>query len=147
MGNFVLRALSFLDNNFGGLVPAIELTAEDWEVVRDVDVILKAFANNMEHVHMREALQNVLAVSRRGNQYMQATQPWVLVKDPNTKARAGSVIGLAANLAALLSALLYPFMPQTSRQIREQCGLGQPLLLPETFAQILPEGHKIGKVG
>lgn len=29
---------------------------------------------------MRDALHTILSISRRGNQYMQAGKPWVLIK-------------------------------------------------------------------
>lgn len=146
LGNFVLRALSFAANNFDGVVPKMDLQEEDWEVIAVVNELLTQFLAEMETVKMRDAIQTVLSISRKGNQYMQTHQPWVLVKDPSTKARAGTVIGLAANLAALLSTLLYPFMPATSRSLSEQCGLAKPYLLPEHFCQLLQEGHKLGKV-
>ncbi|CAD5229193.1 unnamed protein product [Bursaphelenchus okinawaensis] len=145
LGNFVLRALSFLSNNFNGLVPKITLNDEDKELINDVNVLLTQFIEQMENVKMRDALQTVLAISRKGNQYMQTQQPWVLVKKDETKERGASVIGLAANLSCLLSVVLFPFMPATSQALREQCGISEKLLLPTSFCQFLKEGHKIGK--
>lgn len=58
------------------------------------------------------------------------------------RVRAATVIGLAANLSALLSVMLYPFMPKTSEEIRRQCGISAPLVLPKHFIQFLPPGSK-----
>jgi methionyl-tRNA synthetase len=52
------------------------------------------------------------------------------------------VIGVAANLSALLSAMLYPFMPNTSAEIRRQCAIESPLVMPKHFVQILRPGSK-----
>ncbi|CAD5234647.1 unnamed protein product [Bursaphelenchus xylophilus] len=145
LGNFVLRALSFLSNNFKGKVPKITLNKEDLELIDEVNVLLAQFVDQMENVKMRDALQTVLSVSRKGNQYMQSQQPWVLVKKKETEERGASVIALAANLSALLSTLLFPFMPQTSETLREQCGIKEKMLLPTKFCQLIKEGHQIGK--
>jgi len=45
-----------------------------------IDQDLKEFISAMEDVRMRDALHQILSVSRRGNQYMQVGQPWLLVK-------------------------------------------------------------------
>jgi len=45
-----------------------------------IDQDLKDFISAMEDVRMRDALHQILSVSRRGNQYMQVGQPWLLVK-------------------------------------------------------------------
>lgn len=56
------------------------------------------------------------------------------------------MIGVLANLSALLSVMLYPFMPKTSAEIRRQCGIEKPLVLPKHFVQILPPGWKTNEV-
>lgn len=76
----MLRALSFLANNFGGVVPNIELNAADKELIEAVNKELEEFTESLENVKLREALLKILAASRHGNQYMQANQPWVLMK-------------------------------------------------------------------
>ena len=51
-------------------------------------------------------------ISRLGNQLMQSAQPWVLIKGSEAdKIRAGSVIGLCANVICQLSVMLQPYMP------------------------------------
>lgn len=54
--------------------------------------------------------------------------------------------GMVSNLAALLSSLLHPFMPEVSRQIRQQCNIDKLILLPKSFGQLLEPGHRIGEV-
>ena len=36
------------------------------------------------------------------------------------RARAGSLLGVCANIVCLLSVMLQPYMPEVSRQIQEQ---------------------------
>ena len=60
---------------------------------------------------------------------------------------AGTVIGICCNIACLLSSLLGPFMPNTSRQLRTQLGLSELSYgyIPDVVSLILSGGHKLGK--
>merc|ERR1712013_926615 len=60
----------------------------------------------------------VFNVSRLGNQLMQHNTPWKLVKGSvEDKARAGTVVGLSVNMAALLSVLIQPYMPNMAANL------------------------------
>lgn len=80
LGNFVLRGLSFIFKFFDAKIPAVELTSIEEEFIKAVNVGYALFLNDLENVKLREALTKVLAVSRLGNQYMQANKPWELFK-------------------------------------------------------------------
>ncbi|CAK5081123.1 unnamed protein product [Meloidogyne enterolobii] len=147
LGNFVHRALSFLSSFFSGIQPNIELTSVEDELFTLIDQDLKEFISAMEDVRMRDALHQILSVSRRGNQYMQVGQPWLLVKSDKKedKQRAQTIIGVSANLSLFLSIMLQPFMPKTSASIREQCNIPLPMVLPEHFTLLLKTGHQHNK--
>ncbi|KAI6191132.1 Lysosomal protective protein [Aphelenchoides bicaudatus] len=145
LGNFINRAMTFLFKTYKGSVPEMNIDQQkDQELFTEVNKSLADYIDSMEKVKMRNALQAILAASRQGNLYMQTNEPWKLMKssNPEEKARAGTVIGVAANLGALLSVMLYPFMPKTSEEIRRQCGIDKPLTLPKHFIQFLPAGTK-----
>ncbi|KAL3086112.1 hypothetical protein niasHS_009682 [Heterodera schachtii] len=146
LGNFVLRALTFLSNNFDGVQPLVELSPVEHELFAAVDQELEQYTKAMEEVRMRDALQHIMAISRKGNQYMQAGQPWVLVKGTaEERKRAETIVGVSANLSVLLSVLLYPFMPNISAQIQQQCNLPKNIVMPEHFVLFLKAGHKHNK--
>ena len=61
---------------------------------------------------LRDAIRPMFNISRLGNQLMQSAQPWVLIKGSEAdKVRAGTVIGLCANVICQLSVMLQPYMP------------------------------------
>ena len=61
--------------------------------------------------------------------------------------RAGTVVGLAANIACLVSVMLQPYMPQVSETIRDQLQApSECLVLSDKFVCLLKAGHSIGKV-
>jgi methionyl-tRNA synthetase len=99
----------------------ITLTDGDYEIVLLVNKELQAYIECLESIKLRDGLKHILAISRIGNGYIQAMEPWKLVKgSPNECARAGSVMSFCANIVCLMSVMLQPYMPQTSTNILTQ---------------------------
>lgn len=92
---------------------------------------------------MRDALKVILNISRHGNQYMQSNKPWVLIKGTDAeKERAGTIIGLASNVSALLCIMMKPYMPLISAELQKQLALpDDKIIVPDNFIQLLPTGH------
>ncbi len=109
---------------------------------------LQKYIALLENCKLRDAIRPIFNISRLGNQLMQAAQPWVLIKSAKEeeKIRAGTVIGLCANIICQLSVMLLPYMPNMSSQLQQQLGVGSDInhLIPE-FVCRLPAGHRIGK--
>lgn len=146
LGNFVNRALMFLKNSFDSIMPALKLTDEDHKLIAHVDQELQEYTQNLENIKLRDGLKFILNISRHGNQYIQANKPWVLVKgNQQEKERAGTVIGLATNVSALLCILIKPYMPQVSETLQGQIGLSNDhFVIPNYFVPLLPAGHRTG---
>ncbi|XP_055687754.1 methionine--tRNA ligase, cytoplasmic [Lutzomyia longipalpis] len=148
LGNFINRALMFCEKNFGGVVPQIVLQHEDHVLLAQANREYREYVACMEKAKMRDAIKHILNVSRHGNQFMQSTQPWVLIKGTDDqKSRAGTVIGLCANITVLLATLIFPFMPDTARKIYKQANVNGGFINPSdlTIKMMLKPGHKIGK--
>ncbi|EGT58248.1 hypothetical protein CAEBREN_25557 [Caenorhabditis brenneri] len=144
LGNFINRALSFVANSFAGVIPDMNLTEEDAAVLSEIHKECVQWDEQFDKVHLKDAVKTTLNVSRLGNQYMQAQKPWVLIKGNDAdKRRAGTIIGVAANIAYHLAVLLYPVMPTISATIRDQCGLPKLPLFTPFPRKYLRSGHKI----
>jgi len=146
LGNFINRGLMFLKNAFNYTMPELELKEEEYKLIATVNNNLKMYTELLEKNKIRDALAKILNISRAGNVYIQNNQPWVLAKgNEEERKRAGTVVGLSANMAALLSVMIQPYMPDISAQVQKQLMMSSDLLIiPETFSQMLPTGHKIG---
>lgn len=145
LGNFVNRALTFLFNNFGGVVPALSVLDEDKVVIAKVSVQLAHYISLMDKVRLRDSIRCILNISRIGNQYIQFHKPWELVKGtPEQKQRSASIMALCAHVACLLAGLLHPFMPETSEALRQQLNVPMFQLAPH-FAPLLGPGHRLNK--
>lgn len=121
LGNFINRAMVFCEKNFAGVVPEVHLTDPDVILLALINREIKGYTASMEKTRMRDGIRHILSISRHGNQYMQAQQPWVLLKGTDEdKRQAATVIGLCINISYMLGILLSPFMPETSRQLFQQ---------------------------
>lgn len=149
LGNFINRAGMFVSKFFGGSVPEMVLTPDDQRLLAHISLELRHYHQLLEKVRIRDALRSILTISRHGNQYIQVNEPWKQIKGNEAdRQRAGTVTGVAVNIAALLSVMLQPYMPTVSATIQAQLQL--PLLacsvLLTDFLCTLPAGHQIGTV-
>lgn len=148
LGNFCNRALVFCEKNFDSTIPAISLADDDVNLIALVNREIKAYIQAMEKARLRDGIKHLLSISRHGNQYMQSQQPWVLLKGTDDqKTRAGTIIGLTCNLACILATFLFPYMPDTARNLFKQLNLPEGRINPAKpqWSLLLPAGHKIGQ--
>lgn len=141
LGNFVNRTLTFLERSFSGVVPHAALTAEDEREVRQWNAQISLAGQLLAQVKEREALKEVMHLSRMGNAYFQQNEPWKKIRED--AARAATVLSLCTNLVANLANCIEPFLPHTAKAIADQLRM---LLVdwPRQFTTFLAEGHRIG---
>lgn len=100
LGNFINRALVFCEKNFNSTISAIQLTDDEINVLALINREIKGYVMCMEKAKLRDGIRHTMSVSRHGNQYMQAQQPWVLLKGTETeKQRAATIISFSCNIA------------------------------------------------
>ena len=150
LGNFVQRTLSFVKNQFGGVLPAYGSedvwTAEDRAFMASITAAKKEYVALLEGVKIKDALKTAMGVSGTANAYMQHTQPWELFKRNQLECR--KVVNVSVNLIYLLAVLLHPYMPALSSRIGQQLNyLVLPLDLDpsnDAFHLVIQPGHSIG---
>ena len=149
LGNFVNRSLKFVSKTYNGIMPKAHITSSEHQLIALVNREVKAFVDDMTKVKLRESLRRILNISRLGNQYLQESQPWKLVKGNDAdKQRAATVSCVAANLSCLLSVLLFPYMPTTGASIQKQLNAPPEVnVIPDNAAFMLTisPGHKISE--
>lgn len=114
VGNFVNRALSFTQKNYGGQVssPASGRNTDDAskEVSETVDQAGELLSRN----EIDKALKRVLKYSAFMNQYFQSNAPWA------NKETAATTLYVSVNAVRSLAILLEPFIPFSAGKIWDQ---------------------------
>ena len=82
---------------------------------------MKAFPDkigaSIEKYRFREALGEFMNLARLGNKYLADTEPWKL-KKTNEK-RSETIMFVAIQIAALLAILSEPFLPFSSKKLKQ----------------------------
>ncbi len=136
LGNLVSRTVSMIEKYCNSDVPGFEsgdFGPEDLALDKDLENVALGAAAKVEG-HMNKfafhlALEEIWVVVRRANKYIDETAPWILAKDPDKKQRLDAVMHNLAESLRIVSVLIYPFMQNTSKEIRKQMGLwyGNPV--------------------
>jgi methionyl-tRNA synthetase len=143
LGNFIYRTLSFIKNNFEGVIPEAGLSKEDKETLDAGKRYILEYKRLMEDIKLRDGLRKVLELSDLGNKYFQEREPWRAVKEDKPKAAA--TLYVCANLCYDIAVLLSPFLPRSSSRICSQLGVKLGKLSEAGSGRIRP-GQRLGEV-
>ncbi|CCH44255.1 methionyl-tRNA synthetase [Wickerhamomyces ciferrii] len=145
LGNFVNRIVKFVNAKYNGVIPKYDpknIPGYD-ALVKDLNSLLKSYNTEMEAVHERRGLELAMAISARGNQFLQDNKlDNSLYNDLPDKSDA--VVGVGLNIVYLVASVIAPFMPETTKQIDEMLNVPQ-LAIPDEFTLILEGTHNINK--
>lgn len=126
-GNFVNRAFVMMHKLCGGRVPALHeqaLNDTDRALISDIQLTKERVEKSIEEYKFRDALNEIMALSAKGNKYLQVNEPWNLVKsvaeNPEQQQRIDNCIHLSLQLCANLAILINPFLPFTAQKM---CGM------------------------
>jgi len=121
LGNLVNRTISMSNKYFGGVVTK---TGVEGDVDADLKAVVTAARDKaearMDELKVAEAINEVFAIFKRSNKYIDETEPWVLAKDEANKPRLSEVMYNLTEAITIGANLLTPFMPETAAAILEQ---------------------------
>ena len=117
LGNLVKRTIGMSNQYFGGKVVNKKVSAPvDTDLIGLVESRDKVFTKMSEY-KVAEALDELWALFRRANKYIDETEPWVLNKDESKKDRLSTVLYNLLESINIGANLLAPFMPETAEKI------------------------------
>ena len=123
-GNFVNRAWVLMHKLCGGKVPKLHedvLDERDKALMKDIQQSALNTQHLIEEYKFRDALFEVIDLSRKGNKYMQEKEPWIVVKqlttDPLAQKSIDNCLHLCLQLTANLSILINPFLPTIAKKM------------------------------
>ncbi len=145
-GNFINRVLVLTNKYYDGQVPpAGRLTEVDIQTLKKLREYPQIISSSIERYRFREALSELMNLARLGNKYLADEEPWKQIKtDPE---RVQTIMYVALQIAAGLSALSEPFLPFTSQKLKLMLNLLNDVnwesVLKET--ELISANHKINK--
>ncbi len=111
-GNLVNRVLSMVHKNFGAQPDTTDRRGEDETLLAAVDEFLVVANRQLEAVELRAALRTAMDGAQAVNAYLNATEPWKVVKDDPV--RAGVILGTALDAINGVRVAFAPFLPFSS---------------------------------
>jgi len=117
-GNFVNRTFVLMHKLCGSKVPPLhaEIVDDDdkW-LIEEIESTSKRVEENIENYKFRDALFEVIDLSRKGNQYLQKKEPWKKTEDQQKQ--IDNALHLCLQLTANLAILIHPFLPTTAKKM------------------------------
>ena len=140
-GNLVSRTVAMTNKYFGGRV--VNKGVEE-DVDRQLkEVVVSAYekaAKKIDEYRIADSLDEIFAIFKRANKYIDETMPWALAKDETKADRLATVLYNLIESIIIGTSLLQPFMPETAEKVfnalnvemRNYSDLSQFGLLKET---------------
>ena len=123
-GNFVNRSFVLLHKLCGGKVPVLHtdlLDEADNGMLTDFKITTDKVESLLEAYKFRDALFEVIDLSRKGNRYMQEKQPWIVARsigvNDNAQKLIDNCLHICLQLTANLAILINPFLPFIARKM------------------------------
>ena len=121
LGNLASRAISMVEKYCDGVVPAGSPTELDRADAEEL-AVYHAAMNGTHGFLLHEGLKRVFACVARGNEFVQASQPWALAKKPDARAELEQVLAALVRQLARHAIHLAPFMPNKAEELWQQLG-------------------------
>jgi methionyl-tRNA synthetase len=126
IGNLLSRTLTMIERYSDNTIPAVGTPA-----LPELEALIAATATGLPEridqgyraLAFRENLQAIWELIGLCDEYIDKAAPWQLAKNPENRPRLNTVLNTASRALRLLSALMYPYMPQTAAQLTRQLGL------------------------
>ncbi len=151
LGNFINRVVVLTHKYYNGKIPESNLSLKDAHP--KLLSLLDALIADLERFSFKSASQILMEISSYGNTFLQEVSPWAIWKTDPESQEIADCMNACAQIVALLSVLVEPFIPFTSPRIRELIRL-EPVTTGELQNvlndvregnALIPAGHEIGQ--
>ena len=146
LGNFIHRTLKFINSQFNSEVPKPSCLSEDDErVLKTLEERVGTIGKEIEDCRLQSAANDVVGISRMGNQYLNEKEPWNVIKKDRDK--AANTIYVAAQIVKTLALVSAPFIPFAAEELWKILNLHGSVHEQEWDEALkpLPASHVIGK--
>jgi methionyl-tRNA synthetase len=143
-GNFVNRALQLTKKYWNGVVPACgELNEVDKAALAEFKDVKENVERLLEQFKFRDAQFEAMNLARIGNKYITDCEPWKVWK--NDPKRCETILNICLQLTANLAIAFEPFLPFSSKKLRDMLGIASFDWEQLGSTDLLPAGHQLGE--
>ncbi len=143
-GNFVNRALQLTKKYWDGVVPACgELQDVDRQALDEFKDVKERVESLLEQFKFRDAQFEAMNLARIGNRYITECEPWKVWKTDPT--RCETILNICLQLTANLAIAFEPFLPFSSKKLREMLGIESFDWEQLGSTDLLQAGHQLGE--
>ena len=128
-GNLVSRVVNMVHKYFGGVAPEVSNDTEGEAVIRRTTTdVIAAFGPEFDALNFSEALKSLWLLVAETDGYLTANAPW---KKPAERSDAdheqlqARVLATAAEAIRIITALVYPILPDSASKVWRQLGQGE----------------------
>ncbi len=140
-GNLVSRTVAMSGKYFGGVI-------ENTGVEEPIDAELKAVVSGayekvsakINEYRIADSIDEIMAIFRRANKYIDETAPWALAKDEANHARLKTVLYNLAESIIVGTTLMENAMPTLAKEVFAQFGVEARKVEDLTKFGLLPNG-------
>ena len=140
LGNYINRVFVLCDKFFDKKVPKPFDDNVDNEIFSELDDLKGKIELSIQNFKFREAMSYVIDVARLGNKYLTDTEPWKIFKE--NPERVKDIIYNSVQIVANISILCEPFIPFTSKKIKELLNISD-INWSNASSGIVNAGHEI----
>ncbi len=124
LGNLLSRALNMINKFCGGKTPKPEITGKGDEELKSIaGEVVNGLEEQYERLAFDKILSSVWKLIDYTNKYIVVNEPWALAKKEEDRPRLNTVMYNVAESLRMAAVLIYPFMPQTAKELADQLGL------------------------
>ncbi|WP_250435660.1 methionine--tRNA ligase [Hanstruepera flava] len=124
-GNFINRVVVLTRKYYEGVVPEpSKLRDIDEKTLAALRAYPEVISSSIERYRFREASQELMNLARLGNKYLADEEPWKVIKED--EARTKTIMYIALQIAGALAILSEPFLPFTSKKLKEILAMETP---------------------
>ena len=143
-GNFVNRALQLTKKYFNSIVPECgELQDIDRQAIEEFKDVKQKVEQLLDQFKFRDAQKEAMNLARIGNKYITDCEPWKVAK--TDMGRVQTILNICLQLSANLSIAFEPFLPFSSKKLRDMLNLKECNWEELGNTDILPAGHQLGE--
>lgn len=145
LGNLTSRVLAMVERYFEGRVearPGLGNAAQAGQLYAAAATVLAEVDARLEQLDFPGALLRVWQLVRRANEYIVATAPFNLIKDPANRGTVAQILADLLEVLRLTAGLLEPFMPVMARRMLELLSVAEADACAP-FGQVIGSGHLV----